>query len=204
MDADEILHGDFRLGDWQVQPTLCRLSRNGRMVQVRPKVMDLLVCLSRAPGVVISKEALLNEVWKTEAVSESALTRTVTELRQALGDNAECPCILETIPKRGYRLIAPVSDAQASAPSAGDVGSRTWPGRAYALVLGTLIALVVAGTLFASAAFGKRARILTPAGEAGRFVHSLHAIGCSSHRLSTARATRPSTRSWSWRSSVNS
>ncbi len=167
MDADQSLHGDFRLGDWRVQPTLCRLSQDGRTVQVRPKVMDLLVFLARSPGAVISKEALLNEVWRTEAVSESALTRTVTELRQALGDNAERPHILETIPKRGYRLIAPVSDAEASPPSAGDVGSRAWPGRAYALILVSLIGLVVAGTLFASSVFGKRAGILTPAAESG-------------------------------------
>jgi DNA-binding winged helix-turn-helix (wHTH) protein len=167
MDADQSMHGEFRLGDWCVQPTLCRLSQNGRIVQVRPKVMDLLVFLSRAPGVVISKEALLNEVWRTEAVSESALTRTVTELRQALGDNAERPHILQTIPKRGYRLIAPVSDAQPSPPSAGDVRGMAWPGRAYALILASLIALVVAGTLFASSVFGKRAGILTPARESG-------------------------------------
>jgi DNA-binding winged helix-turn-helix (wHTH) protein len=114
MDADPSTRGDFCLGDWDVQPALCRLSQNGRTVQVRPKVMDLLVFLAAAPGAVISKETLLNEVWRTEAVSESALTRTVTELRQALGDSVESPHILETIPKRGYRLIAHVSDGRPS------------------------------------------------------------------------------------------
>ena len=62
----------------------------------------------RLPGVVISKETLLNEVWHTEAISESALTRTITELRQAVADDADQPRCLETIPKRGYRLIATV------------------------------------------------------------------------------------------------
>jgi tetratricopeptide (TPR) repeat protein len=52
---------------------------------------------------------LLDEVWSSRAISESVLTRTVTELRQALGDRADAPRILETIPKRGYRLIAPVT-----------------------------------------------------------------------------------------------
>jgi len=160
MDSDQGLHGDFRLGDWRVQPTLCRLSQNGRVVQVRPKVMDLLVFLSRAPGVVISKEALLNEVWKTEAVSESALTRTVAELRQALGDSAESPHILETIPKRGYRLIAAVSDAQPSLPP-DNVRVKTKSGLPYALILTSLSALVVAAVLFSSDAFGKRTGILT-------------------------------------------
>jgi DNA-binding winged helix-turn-helix (wHTH) protein len=102
------LKGDFYLGAWLVEPSLGRVSVDGRTVQVRPKVMDLLVFLAGSRGNVISKETLLNEVWRTEAISESALTRTITELRSAVGDDAEHPRFLETIPKRGYRLIAPV------------------------------------------------------------------------------------------------
>ena len=100
---------DFRLGDWVVQPAQCRLSRAGRTVQVRAKVMDLLTCLAAHPGEVLSKDRLLDEVWGSQAVSESALTRTVTELRQALGDSADAPQLLETIAKRGYRLIGSVT-----------------------------------------------------------------------------------------------
>ena len=159
MDGDQGLHGDFRIGDWCVQPALCRLSQNGRTVQVRPKVMDLLVFLSRAPGVVISKDALLNEVWRTEAVSESALTRTVTELRQALGDSAERPRILETIPKRGYRLIAPVSSAPSS-PRTDDDVLTTRPRSTFTVIFVSLVVVVVAAALFASG-FGRRAGILT-------------------------------------------
>ena len=103
------MQGDFYLGDSLVQPTLCRLTVDGRTFQVRAKVIDLLAYLAQHPGEVISKDRLLNEVWGSQAISESALTRTVTELRQALGDDAEEPRILETIPKRGYRLIAPVT-----------------------------------------------------------------------------------------------
>jgi Tol biopolymer transport system component/DNA-binding winged helix-turn-helix (wHTH) protein len=99
---------EFYLGPWLVQPSLGRLSLDGRTVQVRPKVMDLLVYLADVPGSVVSKETLLDDVWHTDAISESALTRTITELRAALGDDAGSPRILETIPKRGYRLIAPV------------------------------------------------------------------------------------------------
>jgi Tol biopolymer transport system component/DNA-binding winged helix-turn-helix (wHTH) protein len=102
---------DFYLGAWLVQPSLGRVSLNGRIVQVRPKVMDLLAYLARSPGTVVSKETLLNNVWGTEAVSESALTRTITELRNAVGDDVDHPRFLETIPKRGYRLVAPVRPA---------------------------------------------------------------------------------------------
>src|SRR5688572_29223136 len=67
--------------------------------------MDLLAYLAERPGEVIPKGKLLDDVWGSQAISESALTRTVTELRQALGDDAGQPRLLETIPKRGYRLI---------------------------------------------------------------------------------------------------
>jgi len=101
---------EFRLEDWLVQPAQCRLSNDARKVQVRPKVMDLLTHLATHVGEVVSKDQLLDGVWGAEAVSESALTRTVTELRHALGDDAANPRLLETIPKRGYRLIGSVSD----------------------------------------------------------------------------------------------
>jgi len=71
--------------------------------------MDLLTHLAAHSGEVLSKDQLLDGVWGAEAVSESALTRTVTELRQALGEDANNPRLLETIPKRGYRLIGSVS-----------------------------------------------------------------------------------------------
>jgi len=102
------MRSEFRVGDWLVQPDQCRLSSAGRIVQVRAKVMDLLTYLAARPGEVVSKEQLLHDVWGSRVVSESALTRTVTELRQALGDNAEAPHLLETIPKRRYRLIGSV------------------------------------------------------------------------------------------------
>ena len=105
------MKADFYLGAWLVQPSLGRMSFDGRTVQVRPKVMDLLAYLAGSPGTVISKETLLNDVWGTEAISESALTRTVSELRDALDDDAPQPRFLETIPKRGYRLIADVRPA---------------------------------------------------------------------------------------------
>ena len=117
------MRSEFRVGDWLVQPDQCRLSSDGRIVQVRAKVMDLLTYLAAHPGEVVSKERLLDDLWGSRMVSESALTRTVTELRQALGDDAEAPHLLETIPKRGYRLIgsvvavAPGLEPAVSAPS---------------------------------------------------------------------------------------
>jgi DNA-binding winged helix-turn-helix (wHTH) protein/tetratricopeptide (TPR) repeat protein len=102
------MQADFRLGDWLVQPALGRASRDGQTIHLRAKVMDLLVCLARRPGQVVSKDDILGEVWKTEFISESALTRVVADLRQAFGDDVDHPAVIETIAKRGYRLMPPV------------------------------------------------------------------------------------------------
>ncbi len=140
------MKGDFYLGAWLVQPSLGRMSCDGRTVQVRPKVMDLLVYLAASPGVVISKETLLNEVWHSEAISESALTRTITELRQAVADDADQPRFLETIPKRGYRLIAtvqPVVPPEASRPTGRRVPAPAIWIAALLLVLGGSLAVLL-------------------------------------------------------------
>ena len=134
------MKGDFYLGAWLVQPSLGRMSCDGRTVQVRPKVMDLLVYLASSPGEVISKETLLNEVWHSEAISESALTRTITELRQAVADDADQPRFLETIPKRGYRLIATVQ------PVVPPEASRPTGRRVPAAVIG-MVGLLISGSL---------------------------------------------------------
>jgi DNA-binding winged helix-turn-helix (wHTH) protein len=96
----------FRLGDWTVEPMLDRISRGDEAVQLRPRVMDLLLCLVDAPEIVVSKQQLIDRVWNTEFVTDNALTHAVTELRKKLGDDAENPTYIETIPRRGYRLVA--------------------------------------------------------------------------------------------------
>ena len=96
------------VGDWLVEAALCRMSGGGRALHVRPRLIDLLVYLASNPGRVIGKDELLEHVWRGEFVVESVLARSVADLRQILGDDATTPRFIETIPKRGYRLIAPV------------------------------------------------------------------------------------------------
>jgi len=100
---------DFLLGDWLVQPGLCRLSHEGQTVHLRPKVMEVLACLAGSPGKLVSRQALIDAVWARRFISDSALARAVFELRRALGDGGAPPRFVETIAKRGYRLLAPVT-----------------------------------------------------------------------------------------------
>ncbi len=98
----------FRVGDWLAEPKACRISRGDANVKLRPQLMDLLVCLARRPGDIVLREEIFAEVWPGQYVAESGLSRCVAELRQNLQDDAQHPTYVETIPKRGYRLLAPV------------------------------------------------------------------------------------------------
>jgi DNA-binding winged helix-turn-helix (wHTH) protein len=99
------LPAEFDLGGWRVQPSLNRLTRDGATVRVEPKVMDVLVVLARGAGQVLSKSDLAGAVWPEVFVSESVITRAIAGLRRALADDAQRPRFIETIAKRGYRLL---------------------------------------------------------------------------------------------------
>jgi len=125
------LEREFRMGEWLVQPTLCRISRGEEALHLRPKVMDVLVCLVGKAGKVVSKQALIDAVWAKEFISDTALSRAVFELRQALGDDDAQPRYVETIAKRGYRLVAtvepvgePVGPVSGASPFVVVIGER--------------------------------------------------------------------------------
>jgi DNA-binding winged helix-turn-helix (wHTH) protein len=105
-----------------VQPSLNRIEREAEVVHLEPKVMDLLVYLAGRAGKVVPKAQLIDEVWRTEFIAESALTRAIGELRRALGERAREPHYLETITKRGYRVIATVEYLGAPPPEDHDEG----------------------------------------------------------------------------------
>ncbi len=114
---------DFTLGDWLVQPSLNRVTHGETEVRLRPQLMDVLVCLAARAGRTVTKDELLEHVWPGQFIVESGLARCVAELRQVLGDTAgQDARYIETIPKRGYRLIAPVTFLPAEA------GGTTGPG----------------------------------------------------------------------------
>jgi len=98
----------FLVGEWLVAPSLNRLSRGEDTVQIELKVMEVLVHLAGRPGELVTKRELIDAVWKVEVITDGTLTRAIALLRKALGDDARNPRFIETIPKRGYRIIAPV------------------------------------------------------------------------------------------------
>lgn len=98
----------FTVGPWRVHPTEGTLTRGDEQRRLQPKVMQVLLCLVRRPGQLLTREELLQDVWGDRAVSDEPLTRCIAELRKALGDSGGDQAFVETFPKRGYRLVAPV------------------------------------------------------------------------------------------------
>ena len=92
---------DFRVGEWLLEPSLDRLSRDGAIVHLRPQLTNLLVLLARNAGRTVSKEEILSKVWDGQFVAESGMTRCIAEIRHALEDDARDPKIVQTITKRG-------------------------------------------------------------------------------------------------------
>lgn len=113
------MDGDFRVGSWLVAPSLNSISCKSTTVRLEPKVMEVLLCLARHAGETLPKETLFHSVWPDTFVSDDVLTHSISELRRAFEDDAREPRIIQTIPKRGYRLVAPVNAAgAATAPAA--------------------------------------------------------------------------------------
>lgn len=75
--------------------------------KVEPKAMEVLLALIAGQGKVVSRDHLIGEVWKNYGGGEEGLIQTISKLRKALQDDARSPQVIETIPKRGYRLLLP-------------------------------------------------------------------------------------------------
>ena len=134
--------GDFQVGPWRVQPRLNSISDAGQVRHLEPKVMQVLVALADRAGDVVAKEELLKAVWPDTFVGDDALLRCISDLRKALEDDAKEPRYLQTIPKRGYRLIADVKLLD----TAREAESQDRPGRRWWAAIAGLAVLAILGT----------------------------------------------------------
>jgi serine/threonine protein kinase/Tol biopolymer transport system component len=99
---------DFRVGDWIVRPDLNRIEREGEQRSLKPKVVEALVYLANHAGEVLHKERLIQAIWPDTFVTDDVLKQAVFHLRQAFDDDSQEARYIQTIPKRGYCLIAEV------------------------------------------------------------------------------------------------
>jgi TolB-like protein/DNA-binding winged helix-turn-helix (wHTH) protein len=124
---EEVVSNDFRIAAWLVEPGLNTVSRNGTAAHLEPKVMEVLACLARHAGEPVSKEELLQTVWPNTFVTDDVLKRSISELRRVFEDDVRQSRIIQTIPKRGYRLLVPaepVNGVQGASPAQQSQESR--------------------------------------------------------------------------------
>jgi TolB-like protein/DNA-binding winged helix-turn-helix (wHTH) protein/Tfp pilus assembly protein PilF len=131
-----------RIGAFELDPRAGELVRDGRRMRLPPKPLAVLLALAEAEGEVVLREDLYRRLWpdKTFFDFDNNLNSAVASLRDALGDSAEQPLYIETLPKRGYRLTVPVTwtpgvaDASAGLPTAPpSVADRATPASAAAV-----------------------------------------------------------------------
>jgi DNA-binding winged helix-turn-helix (wHTH) protein len=100
----------YAFDDFRLEPSEHLLLRNGQAVPLPPRAFDLLVFLVRNGGRLVTKDQIMQAVWSGTVVEEANLTVTISALRRALGDKDGASHHIETVPKQGYRFVAPVSE----------------------------------------------------------------------------------------------
>jgi len=106
---------NYRIGDWLFRSELNQLERDGETVRLEPRVGELLAYLAQSANQVISRAQIMETIWPNVVVGDEAINNAINKLRRALGDDSQQPAYIETLPKLGYRLIAPVAVAATTA-----------------------------------------------------------------------------------------
>jgi transcriptional activator of cad operon len=131
-----------QIGDWLVNPALDTLCRGTEIHKLEPRTMRLFLHLANAAGAVVSLDRLLSEVWTGVVVGPASVYQAVSQLRKLLGDVDREPTYIATVPRRGYRLVAPVRRGAAATPLTTDVISVAPPARRWtAMVLRSVMLL---------------------------------------------------------------
>ena len=142
----ENLGGMVQIGEWLVDPALDTITRGTETQKLEPRTMRLLLCLANSAGAVVSVDRLLAEVWSGVVVGSTSVYQAVSQLRKLLGDVDPNPTYIATVPRKGYRLIAPVKRVETSSPTSSPTLSTAGPDvspspgarrrRAWPLILG--------------------------------------------------------------------
>jgi len=149
--------GRFRTGEFEVDLRSGELWRNGEKIKLQQRPFQILAALLEKPGEVVTREDIQQKVWATETFVdfEHSINTAVKKLREALDDDPENPTYIQTLPRRGYRFVAPVGeviakssqdDIEAPTPAlTHDVSDRNSRKRLLAgVIVGVLATLVVA------------------------------------------------------------
>ena len=147
----------YRIGAYLIDPRTYEIREDGRPVPVEPQVFDLLIMLIENRQRTVSKDEIIEQVWKGRIISDATLSSRIKSARQALGDDGAAQKLIRTIHGRGFRFVGDVeqldppgaaeTDASAAAADAGGIAAKPISSRKWALVAAVCLVLVGAGVL---------------------------------------------------------
>ena len=145
-----------RFGTFEVDPQAGELRKQGKRVKLQDQPFQVLTVLLQRPGEVVTREALRSQIWPQDTFVDfdNSLNTAINKLREALGDSADNPRLIETLPRRGYRFLAPVSSDGLRQPVVKPFGRKI-------ALLGTFAGLLVATAIGGSLWRWSRVRVLT-------------------------------------------
>ena len=154
----------LRFGTFEVDVRAGELRKQGKRIKLQDQPFHVLTVLLQRPGEVVTREELRNQNWPPDTFVDfdNSLNTAINKLREALGDSADNPRFIETLPRRGYRFIAPVSgiDDGAATPDKDKGGYVRESLRRSRWIVAVVSLAVLAATLFAFNAFRARERVL--------------------------------------------
>jgi DNA-binding winged helix-turn-helix (wHTH) protein len=147
----------YSFGPFLLDPVEKVLLRDDEPVLLPPKALETLWALVERHGHILEKAELLNRVWPDTFVEEATLAQNIFTLRKALGDSAEGHQYIETVPKRGYRFVAPTrelaDDAQQNKPTAQATAIASRPAQRWVTrVSAAVVILILGATAYLGAA----------------------------------------------------
>jgi len=144
------LQAGFSLGDWEVLPETGIIRRGDVEVSPEPQTWRVLIALAERDGGLVTRDDLVDEVWDGRAVSDDPINRAIREVRKCFGDSAKESTYVQTLHKRGYRLLQPVQLPESKIPD--ETSSDVMPGASrnkwlavVAIIIVGLVATVIVG-----------------------------------------------------------
>src|ERR1700720_2083369 len=167
MALDTQPSGILRFATFEVDLRAGELRKQGKRIKVQEQPFHVLTVLLQRAGEVVTREELRDQNWPPDTFVDfdNSLNTAINKLREALGDSADNPRFIETLPRRGYRFIAPVSgiDGGAANPDTNKAGNGRESLRRFRWIVAVVSLAVFAATLFAFNVFRVRERVLNDA-----------------------------------------
>jgi DNA-binding winged helix-turn-helix (wHTH) protein len=119
MGSPGIQPATIRFGPFALDPTSRELRKRGYLVRLQPQQLAVLLLLTERAGQIVSREEIHQHIWGNDTFVdfERGINFSINQIRAALGDDADKPRYIETIPRRGYRFICPIETTEETTDS---------------------------------------------------------------------------------------